>query len=234
MSLLLDIIVIAVFAFSVYSGIKKGFIRSVMSIIVVVLAILGSVKFTPSLARYLEDKYIDKAITGRVEKSLDSLISGVDSLDLSKLFQDRPQAFLDILDRFGADFEELKSYYEEEAAASENAEEAISSRIASPISRTISKAIAFAILFITLFLVLSLVAFILNLVVKLPLLNGANRLLGAVLGIAIGLGLSWGLSIAFRELLPHLAKVYDGVSSSIIENTVVVKYLGGIDIFKLF
>lgn len=234
MSLLLDILVIAVFAFSVYSGIKKGFIRSVMGIVVVVLAILGSAKLTPPLAAYLHDNYIDNTVTNRVEKSLGSLISGVESLDLDKLFDEQPQAFLEMLDRYGADFDELKAYYEKDLEGSETADEAIADRIAAPLSETISRASAFALLFIGLMLVLSLLAFLINLLVKLPILNGANRFLGAVFGLVMGFGLAWGLSVAFRELLPHLSKVYDGVSPTIIENTVVIKYLGGLDFFRLF
>jgi len=47
MSLLLDILVIAVFAFSLYTGIKKGFIRSIMGIVVAVVAVIGAVKLSP-------------------------------------------------------------------------------------------------------------------------------------------------------------------------------------------
>lgn len=232
MSLLLDFIVVAAFGFSLWRGLRRGFIRSVMGVIVVVLSLLGAAKLTPPLAAYLSDRYIDKAITAQVEDSLDDIVS--ENLNLDTLFDTAPQAFLNILDRFDADFDELKAYYEADASNDEDAEGSLSSYIAAPLSQTISRAAAFALLFIGLYLTLSLVALLINLVVRLPLLKTANRLLGAVLGALIGLCLAWGLSVAFCELLPELSKVYEDVSANLIDHTILVKYLGGLDVMNLF
>jgi uncharacterized membrane protein required for colicin V production len=233
MSLLLDILVIAVFAFSLYTGIKKGFIRSIMGIVVAVLAVIGAVKMSPPMANYLHDKYIDKLVAEQVAGSLDELIADVESIDLKKLFEDKPQAFTDILDTFGVDFDELKSYYEKDLGGRDDSEEAVSQYIAEPLAMTLSRAAAFAILFFGILLILTVAVLLIDLVVKLPILNGANKFLGAVFGAAMGLATAWGLSMVFCALMPHLAVIYEGVvPTSVIENTVVVKFLGSLDILS--
>ena len=233
MSLLLDVLVIAVFACCLISGIKRGFIRSIMGMLALVVAVIGAIKLTPPMANYLNERYIDKVVTEKVGASLDSLISGVDSVDLTKLFEDKPQAFTDILERFGVNFEELKSYYENDLRDESSAEEGVSSYIAEPLSKGLSRAAAFAIIFVGFWLILTVVLMILDLVVKLPILNGANHFLGAVFGAAMGCAFAWGLSAVFCALMPHLAMIYDGVvPTSVIENTFIVKFLGELNVLR--
>jgi hypothetical protein len=71
-------------------------------------------------------------------------------------------------------------------------------------------------------------------VVKLPVLKAADKLLGALLGGASGLLLAWGISIAICALLPHLSVLYEGVvPETVIDNSIVVKFLGNFDPFNL-
>ena len=235
MSLLLDSLVIVVVAVSIFLGIKRGFIRSVMGIVVLVAAILGSIYFSPTLGAYLNENYVEDAVSGHVRKSLDSLVSGVESLDIDDLFRDKPKAFEDVLNRFGVDFDDLKNFYEEKAAESGDAVGRVAEHIASPIASAISKGAAFAILFIGIYLGLSIVLLIVDLIFKIPMLEGANRLLGAIFGAALGLAIAWGISTALCSLLPQLSMISDhAISPNIIEDTIVVRFLGAIDILSLF
>ena len=235
MSLLLDILVIAIVAISIFLGIKRGFIRSVMGIVVLVAAILGSVYFSPTLGNHLNERYVGDAVSDHVRSALDSLVSGVESLDIDDLFEDRPQAFVDVLNRFGVDFDDLKSFYEEKAAATDDAVGSIAEHIASPIAATISKGAAFAILFVGIYLGLSIILLIVDLIFKIPMLEGANRLLGAIFGAALGLAIAWGVSTAFCSLLPHLSVISENaIPANVIEDTIVVRFLGSLDILSLF
>ena len=98
MSLLIDIIVIAAFSLSFVSGVKKGFVRSIMGIAVVVLALVGSITLSPKVNGYVNDKIIYKP----VEKTVESAISGLLSEDVrvDTLLNEQPQAYLSVLDRF--------------------------------------------------------------------------------------------------------------------------------------
>lgn len=235
MSLLFDFFVIAVFAISLFLGIKRGFIRSVMGIAVLVVAVFGSMHFSDRLATHLKERYVEEAVSNQVSDAMSSLMSGVESLDLDKLFEEKPQAFMDILDRFDVDFEELKQYYDGNAAKTEDPLRHLAAHIAEPLADTLSKAAAFAILFLGILVLLSLALLILDLVFKLPFLNGANKLLGAIFGAVMGLAFAWGISTVLCALLPHLSMLSDGaLSSTVIEDTIVVRFLASIDILSLF
>ncbi len=277
MALFLDFFVIAVFGISLFVGIKRGFVRSIMGIAVALLALFGSIKLTPAFASYLKDRYIEKSLTSKVQESLGRLISGMESIDLKKLFEEKPTVFTDILDRFGADFESVKAFFEnrtdkeeqppadgeteagetkkpvdpaegedtvnptetvsdtEAANDAETAEEAVSRYIVASYAEKFSRVIAFILLFIGLVIVLTLLVMLLDLVMKLPVLNEANKILGAIFGAVMGIAYAWGYSLLFCYALPLLATMYEGsIPEAVIENTVIVKFLGSIDIFHLF
>ncbi len=234
MSLLIDVIVIAAFAICFISGFKKGFIKSVMGIVIVIAAIFGSVKLAPAVASDLNDKYINKAVTNIAEDSVESLLS--EDVDIDSLVRDMPTAFKKVLDRFGVEPEEISFLFENIDPSEPDSEKVgiIAERIASPISSALSKAAAFLLVFAVLYAVLLLAAWVLCAIVKLPMLNAANKLLGAVFGAASGLLLAWGLSVAICELMPHLAVLYEeSVPETVIENSIVVKFLGSIDPMNL-
>ena len=232
MSLLLDFIVIAVLGLCIYTGVKRGFIRSVMSIVVLVLAVIGSIQMMPAFSKYLRENYVEPMVTSQVESSIESLVSGVESIDLDDLFEEQPQAFTDILDKFGMEFDKVKNYFEKDLSSSAEAEDEVSSYIAAPLAETISDAVAFTTLFFVLLILLRVVMLIIDLAVKIPVLNGVNKSLGLIFGILKGALYAWGLSVVFCRLLPHLAVVYEGtIPASVIDSTIVVKFLGAIQIF---
>ncbi len=235
MPLLLDLIVILAFVLSIYTGLKKGFVRSVMGIVIVAAAIILSVRFSPPLSEYLNQNYIEPVITDKVEASIEGIISGVENLDISTLFDEKPKAFTDILDNFGVDIDDLKAHYDSTIKDSEGAEEEVSEYIATPVSKSVSTAAAFGIIFITVSLVLTLVLLLVELIVQIPLLKELNKGLGLVLGIVKGLLYAWGLSLLFCNLFPHLSVIYEGkIPASVIDGTVIVKLLGAINITSLF
>ena len=234
MSLLLDILVIFFAVFFVISGIKRGFFRSIMGIVVVVVALIGATKLTPPMANYLHDKYIGKLVSEQVEGALENLIADIDTIDINKLFEEKPPAFTEILDTFGISFNDLQTYFDQDLAGDDNAEHAVTQYIAEPLSGTLSRGIAFFALFCGIALILSIVVHILNLVVKLPILHQANTILGAILGGVLGFLFAWGISMVLCTLLPKLAIIYENIiPASVIENTVIVKLLGRLNLLSL-
>lgn len=233
MSLIIDVIVIAAFGMCLFSGIKKGFIKSIMGIAVIILAIIGSVCFSPSLAKTLNDKHIEKAVVGIADNAVRDLIS--EDRDIDELINNKSEDFLSLLKRFGVKEEQINSMFgaESEEQTDDQKISKIAKKLGAPIAMSISKALAFLIVFALLALGLFIAAIILCAIVKLPLLNAANKLLGGLLGAAMGLLLAWGLSIAISELMPHLAVLYKDVPDTVIDNSIVVKFLGSIDPMNL-
>lgn len=229
MSLLIDVIVIAAFAGCLIRGIKKGFIKSIIGIVVVIAAIFGSVQFSPALAKELNKKYIHNSVVSAAKDA-------IPRVEADTLVNEMPSAFKKVLDRFGTKPEDVKALFATENASKteEEKREIIAEKMGAPLAKAISKALAFLIVFAVLYIVLLIASLIICAVVKLPLLKTADKLLGAILGGASGLMLAWGISIAICALLPHLSVLYEGVvPETVIDNSILVKFLGNFDPFSL-
>jgi uncharacterized membrane protein required for colicin V production len=226
MSLFLDLIVVAVFVISLIVGIVRGFFRSIMGIVVLIASVALAWSLSTPVGNYLSEKVVDGVVTREVDKALDKLTKNGEALDFGQLLRDMPNDFVDLLERFDVDVEGLIG--EVENTAEENVTEAATEYIAKPVADMLSRAIAFVVLFLLFMLVLSIVVRLLNIIFKkIPLLNGANRLLGAVFGGVRGLIFAWGISLALCFLLPHAAAIWEGsIPADVIEGTVIVKLLG--------
>ena len=229
MSLLIDVIVIAAFAGCLIRGIKKGFIKSIIGIVIVIAAIIGSVQFSPALGNTLNDKFVHKSVVSAAKDS-------IPKVDTDTLINEMPTAFKKSLDRFRTDPEDVKELFENSDVEETDDQKRtrIAEKMASPLSKAISRALAFLIIFVVLYLVLFIISIIVCAVVKLPLLRTADKLLGALLGGVSGILLAWGVSLAICALLPHLSVLYDGiVPETVIDNSIVVKFIGKFDPFNL-
>ena len=229
MSLLIDVIVIAAFAGCLIRGIKKGFIKSIIGIVIVIAAIIGSVQFSPALGNTLNDKFVHKSVVSAAKDS-------IPNVDIDALINEMPPAFKKSLDRFRTDPEDVKELFENSDVEETDDQKRtrIAEKMASPLSKAISRALAFLIIFVVLYLVLFIISIIVCAVVKLPLLRTADKLLGALLGGVSGILLAWGVSLAICALLPHLSVLYDGiVPETVIDNSIVVKFIGKFDPFNL-
>ena len=229
MSLLIDVIVIAAFAACFIRGIKKGFVKSIIGIAIVIAAIIGSVNLSPALAAKMNDKFVEKSVVSVAKDA-------IPRVDTETLVNDMPSAFKKVLDRFGTDPEEIKALFEssDEDETEEQKRMRIAEKMGKPLSKAISKALSFLIVFAIIYVVLLIASVIICAVVKLPILKAADKLLGAILGGASGILLAWGISIAICALLPHLSVLYDGVvPETVIDNSIVVRFLGGFDPFNL-
>lgn len=234
MSLFFDILVFAIFVICLISGIKKGFVRTVLGIVVLVAAIVGAVLLTPPTANYLNEHVIGGTVTEKVEEFLDEKFGGeVQVFDLAKLIAEKPELFNDLFETLGMSTEEVLAFLENNSGSAD-AKGDVSEYIAEPLSQTLSRVAAFAILFIVLLLILSIIVAIINLVVKIPVLKTANKVLGGVCGAVMGLAFAWGISAILCALIPHVAVISNGtVPASAIDNTFIVKLLGSVNLFSI-
>lgn len=237
MSLFFDILIIAIVIFAACAGYKRGFVRSVLGLVIFFVALFVAIKFSDIYADHLNDTVFMEKVTGEISQSIESVIgNNVDSDGVDGLFEDKPSGFVSIVERFGADMSELEEYYNENSSETQVSNvKLIASYIAKPVASLLSKVIAFLIIFFGVLLVLSIIKWILNLIFKLPVLNAVNKVFGLTFGIIKGVLLAWAASMLLTYLMSVLVMLRpETFSSSMIENTVIVKYIGNINIFNLF
>lgn len=234
MSLAIDIILLAVIVLCVAGGIKRGFVRTIMSFVTAVAAGLGAWYFTPSLSLYLRSSYLEDRITDPVTQAIKSLMSpSLDGKDaIPKLFLDMPDAFASLLQRYGVSSEAAKNSV---SASSADTATALADLLAEPAVKMISDALAFILLFIGIALVLTVITFVLDLIFKLPVLSGLNRLGGLILGLFCGALYSWVIVFVLSAALPYLTQVLPNLfTSSTISDTFLANWLAQYNPIMLF
>lgn len=231
MPLLLDLIILIIFAVNIYGGWKNGLIRTVLHTCSTLISLILSYLFTPPFAEYLRTAFFDDTIKNQVSSALNALMkAGNETIDIHKLFEDAPAAFRELLSGFGIELDVLEEQFANAIATGSNTlQQDVVEYIATPITNMISTALAFLILFAVCVLGLHIASFCLDTIARLPVLRQINKTLGIALGVLTGFLMAWGVSAVFAELMPALAKLYpEVISETLIEDTILVKILAGL------
>ena len=182
-SLLLDVILLALLVYFVFMGIRRGLILTLCSLLAVVLAIAGG-------------WYLSKTYTAPLQAKLEPVI--VEHL-LSRQTDDAPEPPASSSPESPADSEQLSSQetsllnrfsqgmQNQLNQSIQDLQKATTEELGAVIAGTIAKAILFLAGFLAVLLIWTILCHGLNLVAKLPVLHGLNKLLGGVFGLVQGI-----------------------------------------------
>ncbi len=176
-SLIFDIAIAAILLLSLIIGGSRGFVRSLLSVVILVAALLGS----SIVANVLADP-VTEWVTPRVEQSiLDRLTDGHSEEAVSAAAASDNAALRQLVD-FDAITGIAKKAMDSAVEAGKNMlEGAVAGMI-----RSLVYAILFLLSFLLLTLLLKLITSPLHLAARAPVLSTLNRLAGAALGLCIG------------------------------------------------
>lgn len=233
MNLILDGIILAVCIISVVLGAKRGFIKSVMGVCTLIVSLLAAYTFTPAVSVYIEKQPFVENISDSITDTLKSL-SKNDSgtYDLERLYRDMPDAFRQILQRYGADEKELADSVPPTETSEAEAVETLSRLIADPVVKAISGALAFLGIFTLSVIALKLLTWLLDLVFQLPVLKSANTMLGLLVGIVCAFLWAWILSSLTVVLIHAMSSISPELfSDSLVDSTVILKFFRDNDLY---
>ncbi len=236
MSLILDVIVLLLFAANVYAGYKNGLIRTVLHTCSTLISLVVAYLFSPTLSEYLSTAFISDRVETEISKVMTAFMqNGNETADLQTLFRDAPEVVQEFLSKFGVKLSEVEGQFADAiAGGSQTLQQDLVAFLSGPIVQMISMAAAFFAIFIGSVILLHVACFCLDSVFRLPGLHQINALLGLTLGVVTGLLMAWGVSAAFAALLPALSRLYpDLIRSNIIENTFFVKLLSELGLIPL-
>lgn len=227
MFFVLDIIAVLLFLLSVVSCHHKGFFKSFFGMLKVVIAIIASYIFMPTVAYFYRTNFVEKLISDNVASRINSIARRTaEGFNLEKLFNDMPSEFADILERYGADTQKLSEKFGSLTDAAEESVSELASSITSSVVRTVSDILAFATLFIGALIILTVVIWIIGMIVQLPVLSAIDKGLGVAFGIISGLLIVWVYCNLVCIGVDALRAVKPGIiGSNVIENTYIVKYI---------
>jgi len=228
MSLIVDLVIIAAAIGCIYFCISRGFVRSVMGFVSILVAIVVAFLFSSKLAVWIDESYLRKCTTHIAVNAIDSIVSaGTDKIDISKVLADSPDTIAEFASRFGFTAEELQEYYKE--ALTDLSTAAATDKLAEYIARPTSKAISFAtaaiVLYLGTLLALKLLTFMIDLICHLPILDTLNTILGALFGIGSALLMAWMISNLSILLINALEAVKPEIfNPAVIDSSIILRF----------
>jgi len=232
MNLIFDGVILTAVILSVVLGTKRGFIKSVMGVCTLIAALFVAYAFSPLLSDYIERQPIIRSVSESITETIKSLSAdNQGTYDLQRLFDDMPDAFRQIIDRYDADEKVLSEAVQPAPGADASRIDVLSELIAGPVTRAVSGVLAFLGLFVATVIVLKILTWLLDLIFRLPVLKTANTMLGFLFGAVAAIMWAWVLSSLSVTLIGAMSSISpDLFSKSLIDNTVLLKFFSTVHI----
>lgn len=179
--LIIDIILVLIFASCIIDGRRKGFVKTVLSLVATVIGMLIAYEYAGPIAQWANEAFVKNAVTG----SIADIISAQLGNGAQAIVDAIPSYITEAAKAGGLSLSAAVS----DIGSSVNAEQAAEQIYGAIYNVIISPAltvIAFLIIYAIISFVLSFVISIINRFFKLPILKGLNKLLGGAIGAVKG------------------------------------------------
>ena len=188
MSLILDIILIAILVAFIASAVKKGFMLSLLELVAVIAALALAFSFSPVVAQGVYDGVVENVMIEALEEQIDQNVNASDIAENAELtLSVLPEFIVSLAENAGVDVAKIKDTIATADLSSENLATELVTKIAEPITVGVLTAVFFIILAILLVFVLKIVAKLLSKAFDLPLVGKVNKTLGGILGAIKGI-----------------------------------------------
>lgn len=230
--LIFDGIIILIFVTCILDGRKKGFVRTVLSLLSVIISFIIAQSFSGPVAVWAKDNFAEQAVTAYVETYIeDSFQNNGIEPDTETLFSENiPEEVTALLEKYDVS---LSSVDDEATNAIERLSKKVAQKVLDAVLLPILEALMFLIIYIVCASVLKLLTAIVCKAFRLPVIKQLNEMLGGILGAVKGIAVVSVLSI-FCVIVSRLAagnEVADALSQTnlinIIGETVISVIQGG-------
>lgn len=226
MAFVLDVLVVAIIALSVFLAYKKGLIKTLFSLVGGIAAVVLAVSLSGPVASWLNTQFIEPTVRDTVLTAVNGSSLGqsydeaINSVDVAGKLQEMPENLRMFLENLNVDIDEIVASAEETRENSIAAKEALIDSIVVPVSQTISKAIALIGLALIFFILLFVATRLLDTVFRvLPFGKSFNKVGGILFGAIRALL----IVMLFGAVVYGLAGGNVLVSMEELENTLILK-----------
>lgn len=234
MSIVFDLILIAVFVLFVIHFTRNGFAGTIIKLGKTWISLFFSLVLNPIVSGKLHEWVLCERITNGVYGTLQDLVqSNPNGYGLGELFEKFPQGFLGLLEHFGISIQALEAEYGSSTEATDLILVDIAGKIATPASRAISSILAYIICFIA-----SLIFFAwLGRKIKqrrTPFFRTVDNIMGFIIGTAIGFCAVFAI-VTVTYTVFQLIIVFDASSKvfDIYNGSYVFKFMKDLDIIGI-
>ncbi len=229
MPLLIDILLIAFTCLTVFFAYKKGFVRTVVSIVGYILAAVVAFGLSAIIAGPIFDHLIAPPVTETVQTSIDEQVD-LSQLDGEQLNQQIDQIYDAMPEFLSAMMEETSDFRQELQAtvgsiSTQNASYEIASAIVNtgirPVFVMLVRSVLFVILFAILMVVVGLLSRMLKTVNHIPVLGKMNAVLGGVLGVLKAAFWLYAIAVVIYIFVDLTAGQNGVINNEVIEQTYI-------------
>lgn len=222
MSIILDLIVIAIIILMVLISAKRGFVRVAVEAVGFVAAIILSLSLSTTLADVTYQKAIEPAILSSVENATAETTSSA----ADEAWNSLPELITKNADKFGISKDSITNDITEDIGNSATEiVTSISQNTIKPMAVGILKTLYSVILMLVLMIAVKFLARVINKLFSFSLVGKVNKALGGTFGAIKGIIIAW-VFCAVISLLVSLTK--NGIwifNAENIENTIIFKLL---------
>ncbi len=223
-----DIALILILISAVISSMRKGFLKCILSLVCVVVALAAAAAFNETVAQWSYDSVLDSIVTEKVEESM---LNGMESIDavitVEAITQAIPQFLADSIAEMGIDINDVTKSIGSLDLSTHDTAQNISQQIIRPAALVLLRILAYILIFIFVRFLTGMITNLLSGIVKLPILRGVNKMLGAILGAVKGIVLVFSISMLLN-LFSQIIKNTD-VLAQAIENSNICGIISGVD-----
>jgi uncharacterized membrane protein required for colicin V production len=223
MVLLLDLLLVAVFALCVVSGYKNGLVKTVVrlfgGLISFFVARFAASALAPSLAAALPTISLGEKAASSVNNAL--------------MNSDAAVTIGELLQKLGMPGSVVSDLSQSVSSSLAGTAEQAANRFSSALTDLIAYGLVFIAAFLVCGLLLRLLCVWLDIFSKVPVVKTANQILGGLFGILSGLFFAWLTAVAISWLAP-MAVGFFGVDFSALDTgrTYIFQYLAGYNPFS--
>lgn len=223
MFLIIDIILVAVFALTVFLAAKKGFIKTLLDFAAIIMAFVLAFALSAPAAQAVYDSFVEDIIIDAVTSQIDEsdFDATVAAKEVVGVFEELPDVVIDLADAIGVDFDEIIKNIDFDKIEPTDSVKRLVQKVAQPVAVRIMSGVFFIILAVIFIIILKVVVVLIGNVAKLPVIGQADKLLGAVFGALKG--------IILVALICTLLKAFftsgDSVISEMVNESVIIDLL---------
>ncbi len=227
MSIILDIIIVAIILFNVIFAWKQGFVKMVLRSLTLVVALIAAISFTVPV----RDHVLATEAAGKWEtKICDSVITMLDGVETEE--KDEPELGK-MLSALGFDGDDITKDLEEwKETKSAELKISVAEKCAPLLLKAAVTFIAFLILFVSVYVCATIIVVIVDKSTELPVLKQANTLLGIIVGVVLAVAEASVFASLIQMILPYntLGGIFSGISA---EGTYIFKIFCNYNIFRM-
>ncbi len=221
MSIVIDLIVVAIILVTALISAKQGFVKAIIEVVGFVAAVLVAFSLSAPLADITYEKVIEPPILSSVsENAAQSTAHTADSV-----WESLPSFITDNSEKLGITKEYIEQIVADSTLSStDTALAEISQKAVKPVATGILETLYAVILIVVLLFVVKILARLLNKVFSFSVIGKLNRTLGGLLGVVKGLA----IVLIFCEIVVLIISFTGGVwifNSENIDKTYIFKYL---------